>query len=244
LGILGLGGGRTGGITRSGITRRRREFLKKLQELCADNGGRPVHYVDVAAGLGVSKWTAYDMLQELVKDGYASVTYSVPREEGAAGRSQILFCLTKEGRTVLESAPPQREEWQVLRRRLLERIDSERRKGAVGLPALLDEISASNLPFEFCGGLLLSLVLYLESMALPEIEAARAVLALSSGVRAGALIFVGLAARVLLGNSDAVSERLKALLCRFHVFFEQMDEPGQHALSGFLRETLNGGERN
>ena len=50
------------------LTRRRYQFLETLARLVEESGG-PVHYGDVADSLDVSKWTAYDMMRELVDQG-------------------------------------------------------------------------------------------------------------------------------------------------------------------------------
>jgi Iron dependent repressor, N-terminal DNA binding domain. len=72
------------------LTRRRREFLSKINKLYQGTG-QPVHYTTVAQALGVSKWTAYDILRELEKEDLLNVEYAVSREERNPGRSQVFF---------------------------------------------------------------------------------------------------------------------------------------------------------
>ncbi|MGC8971057.1 MAG: hypothetical protein ACP5K2_02490 [bacterium] len=76
-----------------GITERRIEFIRALDKLCKEYG-RPVHYSMVAEKLGVSKWTAYDLLTALKDDGYVECVYTL-NERG--GRSTLAFRVTSKG---------------------------------------------------------------------------------------------------------------------------------------------------
>jgi len=55
----------------------------------------------VASRLGVSKWTGYDMMQELLSDGLVRASYSTA-SSGFRGRSQVLFEPTQEGLELLQ----------------------------------------------------------------------------------------------------------------------------------------------
>jgi|YelNatPaOPRAMG01_1025707.scaffolds.fasta_scaffold08377_1 DNA-binding PadR family transcriptional regulator len=80
-----------------GITERRREFIKALNELC-EKYGKPVHYSLVAQKLGVSKWTAYDLLTALKEEGYVECVYTL-NEKG--GRSTLAFKTTPKGEKLI-----------------------------------------------------------------------------------------------------------------------------------------------
>ena len=82
------------------FSRRRLEFLRALREITASSGA-PVHYAEVASRLGVSKWTGYDMMQELLSDGLVRASYSTA-SSGFRGRSQVLFEPTQEGLELLQ----------------------------------------------------------------------------------------------------------------------------------------------
>ena len=64
------------------MTERSKDFLRELNRLYR-NKQEPVHYEAVAKGLGVSKWTAYDMLKKLVASGLARSEYVVSRGGGS-----------------------------------------------------------------------------------------------------------------------------------------------------------------
>ena len=81
------------------LTRRRMDFLEVLRDLVSKTG-QPVHYDRVGERLKVSKWTAYDMLNELMSDGLVRASYSTS-ESASRGRSQVLFEPTPSGLAVL-----------------------------------------------------------------------------------------------------------------------------------------------
>ena len=64
------------------LTRRQEEFFEKLIELGKEWDG-PIHYSLLAERLGVSPFTAYDMLCVLEEKGYVTSEYQ--RSEGASG---------------------------------------------------------------------------------------------------------------------------------------------------------------
>jgi len=61
-------------------TTRQKEFLKVLIDLYQQKAS-PIHYSEVAQKMGVSKWTAYDMLQLLHKEGLLEVEYLIPESD-------------------------------------------------------------------------------------------------------------------------------------------------------------------
>ena len=92
-------------LGRSALTARRRQCLEALDAAVRAAGGA-VHYSAVAAPLGISAWTAYDLLRELERDGLAATSYA-HRAGVAVGRTQVGFAPTPAGRTALgePSAP-------------------------------------------------------------------------------------------------------------------------------------------
>jgi DNA-binding Lrp family transcriptional regulator len=81
------------------LTRRRRECLEALERIVTA-AGAPAHYTAVAPALGISPWTAYDLLRELEHDGLVATTYA-HRAGVAVGRPQVAFHPTAEGRRAL-----------------------------------------------------------------------------------------------------------------------------------------------
>ncbi|WP_242824990.1 hypothetical protein [Dehalobacter sp. DCA] len=73
------------------LTERRKQFLQQIIRLY-EKSGLPVHYETLANLLGVSKWTAYDMLKELEKNDFLKRDYVV--NPNVQGRSTIVFSPT------------------------------------------------------------------------------------------------------------------------------------------------------
>jgi hypothetical protein len=72
------------------ITRRQEEFIRKLLDLSHEIDG-PIHYSALAERLGVSPFTAYDMLCVLEEKGMVTSTYQVPADKSGPGRAERLF---------------------------------------------------------------------------------------------------------------------------------------------------------
>jgi len=73
------------------LTERRKQFLRGVVDMYRRTR-LPVHYETLAERLGVSKWTAYDVLRALEEQGLLTRDYTVNR--GEPGRSQIVFVPT------------------------------------------------------------------------------------------------------------------------------------------------------
>jgi hypothetical protein len=101
-------------LGRSGLTARRRQCLDALAAAVAAGGG-PVHYSAVAVPLGISAWTAYDLLRELERDHLVAASYA-HRPGVAVGRTQVAFAPTEAGRAALGTAGAVLPEDRALRR--------------------------------------------------------------------------------------------------------------------------------
>jgi DNA-binding IclR family transcriptional regulator len=94
---------------------------------CARSGG-PVHYSSLAEPLGISPWTAYDLLRELEREGLVAAAYA-HRTGVSVGRTQVAFLPTVAGRAALGAAPADPAEERALRR-------ARERFASLGLTAL------------------------------------------------------------------------------------------------------------
>jgi hypothetical protein len=72
------------------ITRRQEEFIKQLIDLNHEFNG-PIHYSVLADRLGVSPYTAYDMLCLLEDKGMVTSEYQLSAEKNGPGRAERLF---------------------------------------------------------------------------------------------------------------------------------------------------------
>jgi DNA-binding PadR family transcriptional regulator len=79
------------------LTRRQAEFVERLIALNRDLE-RPIHYSVLAEDLGVSPFTAYDMLRLLEEKGLVTSVYQLPEDRGGPGRAERVFYATDKGK--------------------------------------------------------------------------------------------------------------------------------------------------
>lgn len=72
------------------LTRRQEEFILKMIELRREFAG-PVRYSQLAERLGVSPFTAYDMLCLLEEKGFVQSEYQLPSDKSGPGRAERVF---------------------------------------------------------------------------------------------------------------------------------------------------------
>jgi len=73
------------------LTRRQEEFIENLIDLSQELDG-PIHYSMLAERLGVSPFTAYDMLRVLEEKGMVFSEYQLAAGKSGPGRAERLFC--------------------------------------------------------------------------------------------------------------------------------------------------------
>jgi len=76
------------------LTRRQQEFIANLIDLSDEFEG-PIHYSKLAERLGVSPFTAYDMLRVLEEKGLVTSEYHLPADKNGPGRAERLFYPTR-----------------------------------------------------------------------------------------------------------------------------------------------------
>lgn len=121
------------------LTRRQENFIHKLLDLYRELDG-PIHYSVLAERVGVSPFTAYDMLRLLEEKGLVDSEYRVPTNKPIPGRSEVLFWPTVRAQNLwLElTGDPGTGDWEAVKKRALERIrDGELRELAEEMLARL-----------------------------------------------------------------------------------------------------------
>lgn len=218
------------------LSPRRYAFLETLFRMARACGG-PVHYADLAREMGVSRWTAYDMMRELAKDGLVAAVYA-RSDPGYPGRSQVLFLTTEKGARLIESRAEissTTEEWSKLKQRMLSKfgVALEQKKGFEFFRKEL----ASNSSALFCAAVVAALIVEARRVGLDLVLAGR-VLSLAD-LEAGPLLLVGFVAGSLLVSG--LTRKLPAigsLLERFARELRSFGGEERQALAGFAREVL------
>jgi len=72
------------------LTRRQEQFIRKMIELKRESIG-PIRYSLLAERLGVSPFTAYDMLCLLEEKGFVTSEYQLPADKAGPGRAERVF---------------------------------------------------------------------------------------------------------------------------------------------------------
>ncbi len=77
------------------LTGRQETFIQQLLDLYRELNG-PIHYSELAERVGVSPFTAYDMLRVLEEKGFVTSTYRLDSNKPVVGRSEIVFLPTEQ----------------------------------------------------------------------------------------------------------------------------------------------------
>ena len=122
------------------LTRRQQEVLSKLLDLYHE-GGEPIHYTTLAKHLRISPVSAYEMLRLLEAHGMVEAEHQRPDQPGGPGRPTIAFRPTlaavRRLRTLAGSDIRNEEEWQQVKKRILQQIENYRDQD---LESLLDKL--------------------------------------------------------------------------------------------------------
>jgi len=242
-----------------GITKRQKEFLQSLIDLYQDKGS-PIHYSEVAQKLGVSKWTAYDMLKLLRRKGFLEVEYLIPESNNykweKLGRSTINFFPTKKGYAI--SNLPERKlpikiaELNKLKNNIIQKF--EEIKGKFNLKDLLKEAVQAKSPLIFCACVLLILILLIKKITegIAEIQLLSQVIpadATNTYIELALTVFVGMCFGVLTKYVNKIPKYITSpnnsldeyagYIQTYNQYVSQMDKKEQKSLLDFLKETLD-----
>ena len=223
------------------LTARQREFLSKLIDIYRQQN-KPVHYVDLASRLGVSKWTGYDMMILLERKGMVTREYAIREGGSAGGRSQVLFRPTESGRAMLSDLTGGRldeQEWEETKERILSALE---RAPAGEYQAVAEELlrtlDSRGSPRAYWAEAMTALLLTVEDVRrrveeTPLLQDVAARVA-SPRARLMALAEVGASLPKRALRSVDLRRRLNDFRERHHALVELMDTPKQESLLRFL----------
>ena len=103
------------------LTRRQTAFVERLVDLYHEAHG-PIHYSTLARRLGVSRFTAYDMLRLLEEKGLVTSAYQLTAGKSGPGRSEVLYEPTERAHALIAqlAGPGGAEDWATIKQRLVE----------------------------------------------------------------------------------------------------------------------------
>jgi len=230
------------------LTSRQRTCLERLLDVYYRQQGQPIHYTDLARALGVANSTAYEMLRVLEQKGYASSEYRLADDHTGPGRSMVLFRPTlKTLRTFrhLLGEDARRQEWDVIREKLLRRLstaDSPDDEQLLG--DLLEAIPESRDPLFYCVHVVAASLLSIKSQFLHRVQDWSTVRRLEPA-DVSAYDALGLLPGFALGFSYALQgnsswlSRLAGYLERYQAYLLQLDEEGRTRLLRLSWEMLD-----
>jgi len=249
-----------------GLTLRQRAFLSKLVDLYRE-AQQPVHYSVLARTLGVSRFSAYDMLKLLESKGMVRSEYVREQSGGSPGRSSVVFAPLARAREVLSrlvssSNPVEQREWTQTVEHILGRLQeaeerhlpgntpadaaSQRASDAGLLDELLANIPKATSPLAYSAQVLTALLLPVRSRLRSLDRDLAAMLNLDEqGAEAGGGL--DLLAGFALGCSLAattsrvrrdISVRLMDYSRTCQSYISQMDAERRRILADFVREVV------
>lgn len=225
------------------LTSRRLDFIKAVKELY-DHTQLPVHYVRVAEILGISKWSAYEMLKSLEKDGWLSSQYEVNGGGKRPGRAMILFSPTQLVGQLLNVAPAgvkaTIQEWSDISDRLLGLLTDPEQAADCSLEDLAAELCATDSPLYCCAYVATILIAQVQNLRETGLGLIRPLVHETANTETGLAIFAGAATGILAGK--AATEPAQAQLTGYLIDFQKnltvLNPSEQGLLLEFLDQAL------
>ncbi|MEA3346083.1 MAG: hypothetical protein U9Q78_07580 [Chloroflexota bacterium] len=225
------------------LTARQQVFLIQLLDLYHKRQSS-VHYTEVAKQVGVTKFSAYDMLKLLERKGVVASEYVLDREEPGPGRSLIKFYPTKAAHQWLGqkwNGFARGEEWRQAKEGLLCRLRRARDVNPRELAGeLLSQLSENQPPMIYCAQMIIVLLLYLNGLRelTSGINPLRVLKSIDAGggVSLGAL--AGFSLGSLLSRAGEATEGLLISVSRYQSYLRTLSEKNRLALINFLEEAL------
>lgn len=222
------------------MSKRRMQFLDKLVGMYQKQR-LPVHYEALANAIGVSKWTAYDMLKEIEKSGYVTRSYEVNPNE--TGRSQVVFTPTDKAAELFEQQRSNQEvpeNWEASLQSIQDMLTSLKHTSIQDLmKKLLYEMPQRQTNLEFCGYILGILMVYLKKVGGRTETIIQHLVKKTVNHHASLLMFMGTVLGTIIQTmSEEFSNELVELIGSYVKMIDQLNDGEQALLANFLEDAL------
>jgi len=227
------------------LTLRQKAFLDKLIDLYHE-AHHPIHYSVLAEKLGVSRFSAYDMLRLLETKGLVRSEYVLEEHKGGPGRSAVFFYPLARAREVLSrlvGTPAEQREWAATQERILADLrQAERGEGRL-LEDLLAAIPKTISPLAYSAQVLGALF-YAARNWVEELDKGLSALLSPEEMSApgsGLDLLAGFALGLSLAT-EGVSREISAKLVEYsrtcQSYIQSMDAERRRLLAEFIQEIV------
>ncbi|MBM7649495.1 DNA-binding MarR family transcriptional regulator [Bacillus ectoiniformans] len=218
------------------LTNRRKQFLEEIVHMYSKTN-EPVHYSDIAEMIGVSKWTAYDVLKELEKHDFLKRTYAVNPNE--TGRSIVVYIPTDQSKNLFaqqgKSAPAE-EEWSQIKNEVLAFV-SRTSKDEQPIEPLLSMMTNVHYKVELCAYFIGVLLVYLNRQGKTIKELTVNLIHVSDVPIIQLSTVVGAVIGMIIDSaSEEISPDMVDLVKQFMKALQELNEVECQYLIGFLKE--------
>lgn len=218
------------------LTKRRREFIETLVELFIKKG-EPVHYVEVAEKMGISKWTAYDILKELEKLGFVKTEYYLKENKGQ-GRSAVVFSPTENAYLLVSDSA--KKEWLSVRELLLKKLMEF--NNIDHIEDILKELNNNKIkvPLTVCA---YTLTVFLMAMRLFDDNLVENIknIVTNTSPQISLTFFVGMVVGIFMNIKDryTIIDKLMSILDVFHYNINKLSAYDLMLLNNFLNHSFS-----
>jgi len=221
------------------LTKRRREFLDQIWRQYQTTN-LPVHYSEVAEAIGVSKWTAYDVLKTLESQGLLKRNYAT--NENETGRSVVVFSPTEIADRLFQkdrrkiSNP---EEWEVILNQATALIENQQNLPLMdGINNILEQMKNVDVKLEFCAYFLCVLIIFLKSLGNSVKELTVNLVNASQEAKVQLTVFVGAVVGMIIQSvGEELSPEMVTLVQQFFDNANQLNSTELDLLIAFIKQS-------
>ena len=218
------------------LTNRRKQFLEQVVHMYSQTK-KPIHYSDIANSIGVSKWTAYDVLKELEKNDFLERTYTVNQNE--TGRSIVVYVPTDKSKNLFEQQRhniSNEEEWKQIKSEVLTFIN-QTNESEKPIEPLLIKLSKVELKVELCAYFIGVLLVHLNRQGHTVKELTINLINVSKTPTIQLSTFVGAVIGMIIESaSEEISPEMVNIVKLFMKTLEELNEQELQYLIDFLSE--------
>ncbi|MDF2924763.1 MAG: DNA-binding protein [Paenibacillaceae bacterium] len=222
------------------LTTRRLQFLHQLVELYHKTS-LPIHYETLAKALGVSKWTAYDMLKEIEKLGFVSRSYEVNPNE--TGRTQVVFSPTDQATSLFKQSRTDKTDpaaWEKTVQSITALLRELKTANVNELiKKVLQEIPEKTTNLEFCGYIIGLLMIYLRKLGGRAESLIRNIAGKAPNQETGMIMFVGTVLGTIIHSvNEELGTEVADLISQVLKIMQELSGKEQTMLYELMREAF------